>query len=147
MVCLSVCVSLVSVWCVCQSVFHCSVYDFVCQSVFHWSVYGVFISLYFIAQCMVCLSVLLIAFLYSAILRSRADSLRSHVILHECIAFYSAFLNIHWCHKNLLPERVNIGTFCVHHTTMHRVTSRKATCMCFTAQCISGVVFVCFIFL
>ena len=33
--------------------------------------------------------------LYSAILRSGADSLRSHVILHEWIAFYSAFLNIH----------------------------------------------------
>ena len=29
--------------------------------------------------------------LYSAILRSRADSLRSHVILHEWTAFYSAF--------------------------------------------------------
>ena len=29
--------------------------------------------------------------LYSAILRSRADSLRSHVILHERIAIYSAF--------------------------------------------------------
>ena len=33
--------------------------------------------------------------LYSAVLRSQADSLRSHVILHEWIAFYSAFLNIH----------------------------------------------------
>ena len=33
--------------------------------------------------------------LYSAILRSRADSLRSHVILHEWLAFYSALLNIH----------------------------------------------------
>ena len=33
--------------------------------------------------------------LYSAILRSWADSLRSYVILHEWIAFYSAFLNIH----------------------------------------------------
>ena len=33
--------------------------------------------------------------LYSAILRSRADSLRSRVILHEWLAFYSAFLNIH----------------------------------------------------
>ena len=33
--------------------------------------------------------------LYRAILRSPADSLRSHVILHEWIAFYSAFLNIH----------------------------------------------------
>ena len=34
--------------------------------------------------------------LYSAILCSWADSLCSHVILHEWIAFYSAFLNIHW---------------------------------------------------
>ena len=33
--------------------------------------------------------------LYSAILCSWADSLRSHVILHELIAFYSTFLNIH----------------------------------------------------
>ena len=33
--------------------------------------------------------------LYSAILHSWADSLRWHVILHEWIAFYSAFLNIH----------------------------------------------------
>ena len=32
---------------------------------------------------------------YSAILRSQADSLRSHMILHEWLAFYSAFLNIH----------------------------------------------------
>ena len=34
--------------------------------------------------------------LYSAILRSRADSLCSHVILHEWLAFYSVLLNIHW---------------------------------------------------
>ena len=33
--------------------------------------------------------------LYSAIPRSRADSLRSHVILREWLAFYSAFFNIH----------------------------------------------------
>ena len=33
--------------------------------------------------------------LYSAIFRSRADSLRSQVILHEWLAFYSAFLNIY----------------------------------------------------
>ena len=33
--------------------------------------------------------------LYSAILWSLADSLRSHVILYEWLAFYSAFLNIH----------------------------------------------------
>ena len=32
---------------------------------------------------------------YSAVLRSRADSLRSHVILHEWLAFYSMFLNMH----------------------------------------------------
>ena len=35
------------------------------------------------------------SFLYSAILRSRADSLRSHVILLEWLAFYSTFLTIH----------------------------------------------------
>ena len=33
--------------------------------------------------------------LYSAILCSRAGSLRLHVILHEWLAFYSTFLNIH----------------------------------------------------
>ena len=33
--------------------------------------------------------------LYSDILRSRVDSLLSHVILREWIVFYSAFLNIH----------------------------------------------------
>ena len=47
--------------------------------------------------------------LYSAILRFRADSPRSHVILHEWLAFYSAFSNIHrrwhdWCHVKLLPS-------------------------------------------
>ena len=34
-------------------------------------------------------------FLYSAILRSRADILRSRVFLHDSVACYSAFLNIH----------------------------------------------------
>ena len=33
--------------------------------------------------------------LYSAVLRSRADSLHWQVILHEWLAFYGAFLNIH----------------------------------------------------
>ena len=54
--------------------------------------------------------------LYSAILRPWADSLCSHVILHEWIAFYSVFLNIHrsdvlvlqcwhgWCHMQLLSS-------------------------------------------
>ena len=37
--------------------------------------------------------------LYSAILRSRADSLRSHVILREWMAFYSVFFEYppKWC--------------------------------------------------
>ena len=54
--------------------------------------------------------------LYIAILRSRADSPRSHVILHEWTAFYSAFVWIStevvylqrwpgWCHVKLLPCR------------------------------------------
>ena len=41
------------------------------------------------------LSFFLWLLLYSAILRSRADALRSHKILNELLAFYSAFLNIH----------------------------------------------------
>ena len=36
-----------------------------------------------------------IAFLYSAVLCSRADSLRLHLIVHGWLAFYSSFLNIH----------------------------------------------------
>ena len=53
--------------------------------------------------------------LHCAILRSQADSLCSHVILHEWIAFYSGFFistkvvylqHWHgWCHKKLLPSR------------------------------------------
>ena len=66
---------------------------------------------------------------YSAVLRSRADSLRSHVILHEWIAFYSAFMNIHrsgvltalaW----LVPhETAAVSARSVY--TMHYVTSCK----------------------
>ena len=54
--------------------------------------------------------------LYSAILRSRADSLRSHVILHEWLDYFIARFLISievvylqrwhgWCHMNLLPSR------------------------------------------
>ena len=54
--------------------------------------------------------------LYSAILRSRADSLRSHVILHEWIAYFIVRVWIStevvylqcwhgWCHMNLLLSR------------------------------------------
>ena len=70
--------------------------------------------------------------LCSAILRSRADSLRSHFILLDWIAFYSALLNIHrsgvltpltW----LVPhETAAISAHSVYNTTMHHVTSCKA---------------------
>ena len=56
------------------------------------------------------------------------------------------FLNIHqsgvlkrwhgWCHMKLQPSR---RKFCVHHTTMHHVTSCKATyvtvCVCLAVTC------------
>ena len=69
--------------------------------------------------------------LYSAGLCSRADSQRSHVILHERQAFYSAFFWIStqvvylqcwhgWCPMKLLPSR---RKFCVHHTTWHFMQS------------------------
>ena len=70
-----------------------------------------------------------------AILRFRADSLRSHVILHERIAFYSAFSNIHrsgvltaltW----LVPHEtaaVSVRSVYTIIITMHHVTSCKAT--------------------
>ena len=76
--------------------------------------------------------------LYSAILRSRADSLRSHVILHEWIAFYSAFLNIHrsgvltalaWLVPVFLNLKFNFFSFFFFFSrfTMHtrRTTFRK----------------------
>ena len=69
---------------------------------------------------------------------SWADSLRSHVILDEWPAFYSAFFKIifyihlsgvlkrwhGWYHTKLLPSR---RKFCVHHTTILHITSCKAT--------------------
>ena len=70
-----------------------------------------------------------------AILRFRADSLRSHVNLHEWIAFYSAFSNIHrsgvltalaW----LVPHEtaaVSVRSVYTIIITMHHVTSCKAT--------------------
>ena len=51
------------------------------------------------------LLLLLVAFLYSAILRSRAYSLHSHVILPEWPAFCSVFLNIHRSGKPKLWTR------------------------------------------
>ena len=66
--------------------------------------------------------------LYSAILRSQSDSVHSNVILHEWLAFNSAFLNIH--RSGVLTALTwnccRLGAFCVHHTTMRQVTWRKA---------------------
>ena len=72
--------------------------------------------------------------LYSAILCSRADSLHLYEILHEWIAFYSAFFWYppKWCTYSAgmagaTRNCCHLSTFCVHHTTMHHVTSCKAT--------------------
>ena len=80
---------------------------------------------------------------YSAILSSRADSLRLHVILHEWIAFHSAVFvlfilfcfcfcvvavvveyALKWCTDSAGMAGVtwnccHLGAFCVHHTTVH----------------------------
>ena len=57
--------------------------------------------------------------LYSAILRSRADSLRSHAILHEWMAFYSAFFEYlpKWCTYNL-PYLLGHSFFAWHHLNL-----------------------------
>ena len=71
--------------------------------------------------------------LYSTILHSRADSLHSHVILHEWIAFYSAFFLIStevvylqrwhgWCHKKLLPSQSVLCTL-YNHASCHFMQS------------------------
>ena len=83
--------------------------------------------------------------LYSAILRSRADSLRSHVILHEWIAFYSAVFYIHrsgvlqrwhgWCHMKLLPSwRVLCTPY--NHTPCHFMQSHtRKVYACLAVTC------------
>ena len=75
-----------------------------------------------------------------AILCSQADSLRLHVILHEWLAFYSTFFNIHWSGVLNSADMAgatwnccSLGAFCVRHTTRHHVTSCRTTyvmCMC-----------------
>ena len=57
---------------------------------FFAEIYKVCPSTAYIGCCCCCWSLL-----YSAIFRSRSDSLHSHVTLHEWLAFYSAFWNIH----------------------------------------------------
>ena len=83
--------------------------------------------------------------LYNAILHSRADSLRSHVILHEWIAFYKKKLKYSskWCTYSTGMACVtwnycHLGAFCVHYTTTHHITSCKAIyvrCMCIAVTC------------
>ena len=72
----------------------------------------------------------------STILRSWADSLCSHVILHEWPAFYGTFFNIHWsailtvlfdCYMaGAAWNCCHLGAFCVYRTIMHYVTSLHA---------------------
>ena len=85
--------------------------------------------------------------LYSAILRSPADSLRSHVILHEWLAFYGAFFWIStevvylqrwhgWCRVKLLPSR---RVLCApyNHAPCHLMQShirRVWTCLAVTCH-------------
>ena len=62
-------------------------------------------------------------FLYRAILHSRAESLRSHVIPHEWLAFYSAFL---FSFLKIISTGMagatwncfRLGGFCAHQTAM-----------------------------
>ena len=59
--------------------------------------------------------------LYSAILRSQADSLSSQVILHEWVAFYSTFLNVNQTGvltalARLVPHETAAISACSVHT-------------------------------
>ena len=84
----------------------------------------------------------------SAILRSRADSLRSHVILHEWLGlaierFWISTELVYlqhwhgWCHMKLLPFRHVLSRYTTH-PAMHNVTSCKAAyvrCMIYCSSC------------
>ena len=86
--------------------------------------------------------------LYSAVLRSWADSLRSHVSLHEWIAFYSVFLKIHWSGvltalawqvpQNLLPESRSWRILCTpyNHAPCHFMQSHiRKVYVCLAVTC------------
>ena len=88
--------------------------------------------------------------LYSTILHSRADSLHSHVILHEWIAFYSAFFwkstevvylqRWHgWCHKKLLPSQRVLCTL-YNHAPCHFMQSH----ICKVYACLAVTCHLCF---
>ena len=82
--------------------------------------------------------------LYNTTLRSQADSLRSHAILHEWLTFYSVFLNIQlkWCtySTDMAGASWNcccLGAFRVHHTTCHFMQShicKVHLCLAVTCQ-------------
>ena len=84
--------------------------------------------------------------LYRAILRSRADSLRSHVILHEWLAYFIARFLIStevvylqcwhgWCHMNLLPSRRVLCTP-YNHAPCHFMQSHiRKVCACLAVTC------------
>ena len=75
----------------------------------------------------------------SAILHSWADSLCSHVILHEWLAFYSTFFKIStevvylqywhsWCPMKLPPSQHTLGTP-YNHAPCHSMQSHILRCM------------------
>ena len=82
--------------------------------------------------------------LYNTTLRSQADSLHSHAILHEWLTFYSVFLNIQlkWCtySTDMAGASWNcccLGAFHVHHTTCHFMQShicKVHLCLAVTCQ-------------
>ena len=83
--------------------------------------------------------------LYSAILRSRADSLRSHVILHERLAYFTTRFWISnevvylqrwhsWCHMNLLPSRRVLCTPYNHVTSCKSHMRKVYACLSVTCH-------------
>ena len=84
--------------------------------------------------------------LYSAILHSWADSVHLHVVLHEWIAFYSAFFWIStkavylqhwhgWCHMKLLPSQCVLCTP-YNHAPCHFMQSHiRKVHVCLAVTC------------
>ena len=72
---------------------------------------------------------------YIALFSTLKHSLHLRVILHEWIGLYSTFqYSPKWCaYSTGIADATwnccHLGAFCVHHTTLHHVTSCKATCV------------------
>ena len=112
---------------------------------FFFSLIFCFFSFFFHFYIFVCLYYYW-SLLYSAILRSRADSLRSRVILHEWIAFYSAFFEYppKWCTYSAgmagaTRNCCHLGAFCVHrnnHAPCHFMQSHiRKVYACLAVTC------------